>query len=157
MARTLHTALGQANQPSTDATLAENGQDRKHAFVKASVDRRTTSPDRLAVPASAFIVQAGTVILGALITGIRSDLPGEIAAQVTENVYDAGADIAGYSSRTRSTTIGAFYSKWQSSRPCAASDRKPGPTTTSVLSSRLCVRARPRASARPASRASRPS
>ena len=34
-------------------------------------------------------MQAGTVIPGALITGIRSDLPGEITAQVTENVYDS--------------------------------------------------------------------
>ena len=34
------------------------------------------------------MVQAGTVISGALITGIRSDLPGEITAQVSENVYD---------------------------------------------------------------------
>jgi len=34
------------------------------------------------------VVQAGTVISGALITGIRSDLPGQITAQVSENVYD---------------------------------------------------------------------
>ncbi|WP_273770550.1 TrbI/VirB10 family protein, partial [Aeromonas hydrophila] len=34
------------------------------------------------------IVQAGTVIPGALITGIRSDLPGQITAQVTENIFD---------------------------------------------------------------------
>ena len=82
-------APGQTTPPSTDATFTENGQDRKLAFVNASVDRRTTSPDRLAAPASAFVVQAGTVIPGALITGIRSDLPGEITAQVTENVYDS--------------------------------------------------------------------
>ena len=36
----------------------------------------------------AICVQAGTVIPAALITGIRSDLPGEITAQVTEAVYD---------------------------------------------------------------------
>ncbi|MBR0733169.1 TrbI/VirB10 family protein [Bradyrhizobium japonicum] len=67
---------------------AQNGQDRKLAFVNASVDRRTLSPDRITRPASPYIVQAGTVIPGALITGIRSDLPGQITAQVTENVYD---------------------------------------------------------------------
>ena len=53
-----------------------------------SVDRRTTSPDRVTKPASPYVVQAGTVIPGALITGIRSDLPGQITAQVTENVFD---------------------------------------------------------------------
>lgn len=73
---------------SSDDAFAQNGQDRKLAFINASVDRRTTSPDRLTKPASPFVVQAGTVIPAALITGIRSDLPGQITAQVTENVFD---------------------------------------------------------------------
>jgi type IV secretion system protein VirB10 len=83
------TAPGQVPQLSADGAFAQNGQDRKLAFTNAAVDRRTTSPDRLAAPASAFVVQAGTVIPGALLTGIRSDLPGQITAQVTENVYDS--------------------------------------------------------------------
>jgi type IV secretory pathway VirB10-like protein len=73
---------------SSDETFAQNGQDRKLLFVNAPVDRRTTAPDRISHPASPFVVQAGTVIPAALITGIRSDLPGQITAQVTENVYD---------------------------------------------------------------------
>lgn len=85
----------QANSTSSsDEAFSQNGQDRKLAFVNASVDRRTTSPDRLAKPASPFVVQAGTVIPGALITGIRSDLPGQITAQVTENVYDTPTGLA---------------------------------------------------------------
>lgn len=40
-------------------------------------------------PASPYILQAGAVIPAALITGIRSDLPGLITAQVTQNVYDS--------------------------------------------------------------------
>jgi len=35
------------------------------------------------------VVQAGTIIPASLITGIRSDLPGQITAQVTENVFDS--------------------------------------------------------------------
>jgi type IV secretion system protein TrbI len=73
---------------NSDEGSAQNGQDKKLAFVNASVDRRTVSPDRVTRPASPYVVQAGTVIPGALITGIRSDLPGQITAQVTENVYD---------------------------------------------------------------------
>ncbi|OMI06909.1 conjugal transfer protein TraI [Bradyrhizobium brasilense] len=73
---------------SGDDGLAQNGQDRKLAFANASVDRRTVSPDRISRPASPYIVQAGTVIPGALITGIRSDLPGQVTAQVTENIFD---------------------------------------------------------------------
>ena len=74
---------------SSDEAYAQNGQDRKLAFVNASIDRRTTSPDRVTRPASPYIVQAGSVISAALITGIRSDLPGQITAQVTENVFDS--------------------------------------------------------------------
>ncbi|MGY4572072.1 TrbI/VirB10 family protein [Bradyrhizobium sp. USDA 3256] len=73
---------------ANDDGFAQNGQDRKLAFVNASVDRRTVSPDRVTKPASPYVVQAGTVIPGALITGIRSDLPGQITAQVTENIFD---------------------------------------------------------------------
>jgi type IV secretion system protein TrbI len=75
--------------PNGDEGSAQSGQERKLAFVNASVDRRTVSPDRITKPASPYIVQAGTVIPGALITGIRSDLPGQITAQVTENVFDS--------------------------------------------------------------------
>jgi type IV secretory pathway VirB10-like protein len=73
---------------STDEAAAQSGQDRKLAFINAPVDRRTTSPDRLARPASPYVLQAGAVIPAALITGLRSDLPGQITAHVTENVYD---------------------------------------------------------------------
>lgn len=67
----------------------QTAQDRQLAFLNAPVDRRTTSSDRVMAPASPFILQAGAVISAALITGIRSDLPGQITAQVTENVYDS--------------------------------------------------------------------
>jgi type IV secretion system protein TrbI len=40
-------------------------------------------------PASRTVLQAGAIISAALITGIRSDLPGQVTAQVTENVYDS--------------------------------------------------------------------
>ncbi len=58
-------------------------------ILNTGVDRRTLSPDRLTGVPSPYVVQAGTVIPAALITGIRSDLPGQITAQVTEAVYDS--------------------------------------------------------------------
>jgi len=79
----------QSTQPASDDTFTQNGQDRKLAFVNASVDRRTTSPDRVTAPTSSYVVQAGNIIAASLITGIRSDLPGQITAQVTENIYDS--------------------------------------------------------------------
>jgi len=64
-------------------------QDRHTAFLNGPVDRQTVAMDRITAPASPYILQAGAVIPAAMITGIRSDLPGQITAQVTENVYDS--------------------------------------------------------------------
>jgi type IV secretion system protein VirB10 len=69
--------------------VGQTAQDRQAAFLNAAVDRRTVSPDRVAPPASPYVLQAGAVIPAALTTGIRSDLPGQVTAQVTENVYDS--------------------------------------------------------------------
>jgi type IV secretion system protein VirB10 len=80
---------GQSDALPIDPESLLNMQDRKSAFLNATVDRKTVSPDRLTNPASRYVVQAGAVIPAALITGIRSDLPGQVTAQVTENVYDS--------------------------------------------------------------------
>lgn len=76
-----------ARASAGDADVGANGQDRKLAFVTAAGDPRTV--DRLQAPASPYVVQAGTLISAALVTGVRSDLPGQITGQVTENVYDS--------------------------------------------------------------------
>jgi len=75
-----------APQPSG---AAQTDQDRQLAFLNAPVDRRIAAPDRITAPASPYVLQAGSVIPAALISGIRSDLPGLIVAQVTQNVYDS--------------------------------------------------------------------
>ena len=77
-------SLGLAPEPATPSA-----QQRQQAFLDQTPDKRTVSPDRVAAPASANVLQAGAVIAAALITGIRSDLPGQITAQVTENIYDS--------------------------------------------------------------------
>lgn len=91
--------LGLAEQPAaaspaaTPTTQPEdaspNGQAAKRAFLKDDGDRRAVSAERLVPPPSPYLVQAGSVIAAALITGLRSDLPGQITAQVTQNVYDS--------------------------------------------------------------------
>jgi type IV secretion system protein TrbI len=80
-----------ASMPGTgpvgpSGAMSENS---RTAFLDAPTDRQTVTQDRLAAPASPFTLQGGTIIPAALITGIRSDLPGQITAQVTENVYDS--------------------------------------------------------------------
>ena len=82
-------AASQAPAASNSGSADLTSQDHKLAFLNGAVDRRTTSPDRVQAPASKYILQAGAVIPAALITGLRSDLPGQVTAQVTEDVYDS--------------------------------------------------------------------
>src|SRR5262249_55618959 len=76
-------------KPPIDADSLQNMQDRKLAFLNGPIDKRTVSNEQLEGPASKYIVQAGSVIPAALLTGIRSGLPGQVTGQVTENVYDS--------------------------------------------------------------------
>ncbi len=75
-----------AAQPA-DPTAVQNRQDQKEAFLKAETTE-TRNSGNLALPASPYQVMAGTVIAGALVTGIKSDLPGDVIATVTDPVYD---------------------------------------------------------------------
>lgn len=75
-----------AAQPS-DPTAVQNRQDQKEGFQKAGTTE-TRNSGNLQMPASPYQVMAGTVIAAALVTGIKSDLPGDVIATVTEPVYD---------------------------------------------------------------------
>ncbi len=75
--------------PAATDTAAQSDQAAKRAFMALAANQRTVSVERLTAPASPNIVQAGSIIPAALITGVRSDLPGQITAQVTANVYDS--------------------------------------------------------------------
>jgi type IV secretion system protein TrbI len=78
-------AAASAVAGSSDLT----SQDHKLAFLNGNTDHRTVSPERIDAPASPYVLQAGAVISAALITGLRSDLPGQVTAQVTEDTYDS--------------------------------------------------------------------
>ena len=66
----------------------QNLQGRKLDFLNQKTDGKIYNPHKLQTPASPYQVMAGTIISASLITGINSDLPGNVIAQVTENVYD---------------------------------------------------------------------
>ncbi len=59
------------------------------AEAGAQIDPRTTSVERLQAPASPYVLQAGSVIPAALVTGLRSDAPGPAIAQVTQDIHDS--------------------------------------------------------------------
>ncbi len=75
-----------AAQPA-DPTTVQNRQEQKEAFLKGG-STETRNSGHLQMPASPYQVMAGTVIAAALVTGIKSDLPGDVIATVTEPVYD---------------------------------------------------------------------
>ena len=62
--------------------------DRREAFLGRRSES-TTSAERITAPPSRKFLQAGAIIPIALLTGIRSDLPGQVTAQVTSNVHDS--------------------------------------------------------------------
>jgi type IV secretion system protein VirB10 len=92
-------ALAPGNQPfnpmaaspqsvAADPAAVQNRQDAKETFLAKAGDGATRNPGSLQLPASPYQVMAGTIIPAALVTGINSDLPGQVIANVTEAVYD---------------------------------------------------------------------
>lgn len=67
----------QNNQAGKQAFLAGGGR-QDQDYVKAGMSK----------PRSPYEVKAGSVVPIALISGLNSDLPGEVIGQVRENVYD---------------------------------------------------------------------
>jgi type IV secretion system protein TrbI len=78
------TASSSSTPSASNATT-----DHKLAFVNADIDHHTQSAEQLAPPAGPYVLQAGSVIPAALVTGLRSDLPGEVTAQVTQAIFDS--------------------------------------------------------------------
>lgn len=69
--------------------LDPNGQTKKEAFFNSDLAKLGYLPNQVVPPRSHFELKRGSVIPATLITGINSDLPGRIAAQVSQNVYDS--------------------------------------------------------------------
>jgi hypothetical protein len=73
---------------SLDLDRDQNNQQRKLDFLNQAGGRGIYNPYVLQDAVSPYQVMAGGIISASLITGINSDLPGNVVAQVTENVYD---------------------------------------------------------------------
>lgn len=61
----------------------------ERASLVPALDPRVTSVERLQGPVSPYILQAGAIIPAALVTGLRSDVPGMAIAQVTQDMFDS--------------------------------------------------------------------
>lgn len=90
---------GQIVQSATDGLTtgltAEQRNDPNMQFEKSSFIANNQKNDdeylhsMIKNPLSPYELQAGAIIPGVLVTGINSDLPGEITGQVKSNVYDS--------------------------------------------------------------------
>ena len=81
--------LGAPNVPfGAEREEDPNRQIRKLDFLEEGGREGTDNPHRIEDPITPFEVMAGTVIPASLITGVNSDLPGTVIAQVTQNVHD---------------------------------------------------------------------
>ncbi|MBM3095878.1 IncP-type conjugal transfer protein TrbI [Ensifer sp. T173] len=72
-----------------DQNLDPNGQRTKEGFFNADIKELGYLPNRVVRQRSLFELKRGSVIPATLITGINSDLPGRITAQVSQNVFDS--------------------------------------------------------------------
>ena len=78
-----------ANSNAGQLVSQADAQGSAPAFLERPADRRTAALQQLAAAPTDAVLQAGSVIPAALITGVRSDQPGLVTAQVTQNVYDS--------------------------------------------------------------------
>jgi type IV secretory pathway VirB10-like protein len=83
---------GSPNSGSSSGSALEqdpNAQEHKLSLVNAPVSDGGINPHTLMPAPSPWLISAGSVIPASLITAVNSDLPGQVAAQVTENIYDS--------------------------------------------------------------------
>lgn len=85
-------ALPKAGAPNlaSTPTAIPAAQQRKIEFARGGSEG-DINPHELAPAPSPWTLTAGTVVPASLITGLNSDLPGTVIAQVTENVRDSAS------------------------------------------------------------------
>lgn len=63
--------------------------DQQHKIAFAAGEAGAAGSHQLVPPPSPWLLSAGTMIPASLVTGLNSDLPGLVVAQVTENIRDS--------------------------------------------------------------------
>lgn len=82
--------LGGGSGASANSMAAENQQDRKQAFLSGTPEAEIyLDRQRKAAIAPSQEIKAGWVIPGVMVSGLNSDLPGQIIGRVRESVYDS--------------------------------------------------------------------
>jgi type IV secretion system protein VirB10 len=77
------------NSGLMDKATDANMQKSKEDFFNQDIKDLGYLPNKVVPQMSAFELKRGSVIPATMITGLNSDLPGRITAQVSQNVYDS--------------------------------------------------------------------
>lgn len=88
----LFSATDAARKPPSDEETAQPAIGHAAAppqTGQAGTQAGTSNSGRIVPAPGAHILMAGSTIAGALVTGLSSDLPGQVIAQVTEDVFDS--------------------------------------------------------------------
>jgi len=88
MAELYASAMRAATSAPTDDP---NNQSGKDAFLNQDIEDLGYLPKQVVQQMSPYELKRGSVIPATLVTGINSDLPGRITAQVRQNVYDSAS------------------------------------------------------------------
>lgn len=84
-----HAGVPAGPEPGLMSASEPGRQARMQAFLDAAPSADVYNPHLLEEPLSPWQVMAGSVLRAALITGLNSDLPGFVVAQLTEDVFDS--------------------------------------------------------------------
>lgn len=79
--------IGEALVPPTPSDPARSSG--KIDFVASTKSPASVDSHAMAPPPSPFTLSVGSVIAASLITGLNSDVPGLVSAQVTQNCFDS--------------------------------------------------------------------
>jgi type IV secretion system protein VirB10 len=81
-------APGSPNESASNPRDDDNRQDEKNEYLDKKRDSDVILASRIQAQRSPYQVMAGTLIPGLLLSGLNSDLPGQIVGQVSQNVFD---------------------------------------------------------------------
>jgi len=82
------TRASEVDRLTLDPEKDQNNKQRKIDFLGQQASGGTANAHRLEAASSPYQLMAGSIIAASLVTGLNSDLPGIVVAQVTENVFD---------------------------------------------------------------------
>lgn len=82
-------AQGAEASPAASPSEGSSNRQRNVSSPRVGGAGEDVNPHALTAAASPYMLSAGSVIAASLITGLNSDLPGLVTAQVTQNAHDS--------------------------------------------------------------------